>query len=151
MATGIEKCGVLSLNLNVRFLLSLNIRSVNLNMLPTLRHENVHLLRPSPPISISLRAANLGRRASFLEVLDGDWECACDYFRNGNVIFVPMRLRGDRGNPSLKWASDQSFVFLETFRLCDSIISCLFVLVLLISHNVWSHLRKCRSCARHGG
>ena len=31
------------------------------------------------------------------QVIDGEWECACDYFRNGSVIFVPMRLKGARG------------------------------------------------------
>ncbi|CAE7408828.1 DHAR2 [Symbiodinium natans] len=33
-----------------------------------------------------------------LPAIDGEWECACDYFRNGNVIFVPMRLRGESGS-----------------------------------------------------
>ncbi|CAE7512951.1 DHAR2, partial [Symbiodinium microadriaticum] len=33
-----------------------------------------------------------------LPAIDGEWECACDYFRNGNVIFVPMRLRGASGS-----------------------------------------------------
>eukprot|EP00439_Symbiodinium_sp_Y106_P019774 s4329_g2.t1 len=33
-----------------------------------------------------------------LSAIDGEWECACDYFRNGNVIFVPMRLRGASGS-----------------------------------------------------
>ena len=33
----------------------------------------------------------------FVKAIDGEWECACDYYRNGSVIFVPMRLRGARG------------------------------------------------------
>ena len=53
------------------------------------------------------------------QAIDGEWECACDYFRNGNVIFVPMKLRGAKGHQLMEMRCDQSVKlmgFLQEFQ-----------------------------------